>query len=149
MAERIFNQIFERYWIESDKIGLPCKSGVYCVYECTYNPAKNNVSIQKLIYIGESENANSRIVNHEKRKEWEKHVKEGNQLCYSFTVVEQYYRVIVAAAFIYRHKPPVNTEFKDHFPFDKTTVKSKGEIALLDEYFVINTNKKLPIYVSK
>lgn len=138
MAEQTFNQTFEGYWREPNKSGIHSKSGIYCVYECTHNVQKKTVTIHKLIYIGESENVNMRIANHEKQKDWEKHVRQGNELCYSFSEVDNYSRVRVEAAFIYRHQPPVNTEYTDNFPFDKTIVKSEGEIALLKDYFVVN-----------
>lgn len=138
MAEQTFNQSFEGYWREPNKGGVPSKSGIYCVYECTYNVQEKTVSIHRLIYIGESENVNQRISNHEKQKEWEKYVRQGNELCYSFSAVDSYSRIRVEAAFIFRHKPPVNTEYIDNFPFDKTIVKSEGRIALLKDYFVVN-----------
>lgn len=138
MAEQIFNQNFDGYWREPNKGGIPSKSGIYCVYECTHNVQEKTVTIHKLIYIGESENVNQRIANHEKQNDWEKHVRQGNELCYSFSEVDSYYRVRVEAAFIYRHQPPVNTEYKDNFPFDKTIVKSEGKIVLLKDYFVVN-----------
>lgn len=138
MAEQTFNQDFDGYWREPNKSRIPSKSGIYCVYECTHNVQEKTVVIHKLIYIGESENVNQRIANHEKQKDWEKHVRQGNELCYSFSAIDSYYRVRVEAAFIYRHQPPVNTEYKNNFPFHKTIVKSEGEIALLKDYFVVN-----------
>ena len=138
MAEQIFNQTFEGYWIEPNKGGISDKSGVYCVYECTHNVQEKTVAIHKLIYIGESENVNQRIANHEKQKEWKKYVRQGNELCYSFSAVDSYSRVRVEAAFIFRHQPPVNIEYKDGFPFDKTIVKSGGKTKLLKNYFVVN-----------
>ena len=138
MAEQTFNQNFDGYWRELNKSGIPSTSGIYCVYECTHNVQEKTVTIHKLIYIGESENVNKRIANHEKQKDWEKHVRQGNELCYSFSAVDNYSRVRVEAAFIYRHQPPVNTEYKDNFPFDKTIVKSNDKIALLKDYFVVN-----------
>lgn len=138
MAEQTFNQTFEGYWREQAKGGIPSKSGIYCVYECTHNVQDNTVNIHKLIYIGESENVNQRIANHEKQKDWEKHIRQGNVLCYAFSAVESYSRLRVEAAFIYRHQPPVNTEYTDNFPFDKTIVKSEGKIALLKDFFVVN-----------
>jgi hypothetical protein len=141
MAEQTFNQIFDGYWREQNKSDIPKSSGVYCVYECTYNKIEKKVKIHKLIYIGESGDVNSRIANHEKLEDWKKHVRQGNELCYNFSHVEEYYRERVEAAFIYHHKPPENTEYVNNFPFDKTIVKSTGKTALLDEFFVANTTK--------
>lgn len=138
MAEQTFNQSFEGYWREENKSGIPNQSGIYCVYECTHNVKEKTVSIHKLIYIGESDDVRKRISNHEKLKEWEKHVKTGNELCYSFSNVNGISRNRVEAAFIFRHKPPVNVEYKYSFPFDKTIIKTDGHKALLDSFFVVN-----------
>lgn len=138
MAEQTFNQSFNGYWREPNKSGIPSSSGVYCVYECTHNVAENNVSIHKLIYIGESANVNQRIANHEKLPEWQKHVRTGNQLCYNFTAVDSNSRNRVEAAFIHHHKPPVNTEYVNDFPFDKTIIRTSEKNILLKEYFVVN-----------
>jgi excinuclease UvrABC nuclease subunit len=137
MAEKSFNQSFEGYWREPNKGSLPQKSGVYCVYECTFNQAKKNVSIHELIYIGESEDVNKRVSNHEKLKDWEKHVRKGNQLCYCFTEVDDDDRDRVEAALINKHKPPENTEYKNDFPFDTTSLDISGDAALLEKSFVV------------
>ena len=71
MVEKEYNLVFNGYWIDEKKSAIPSKSGIYCVYECTYNPpkegAKSTVNIHRLIYIGEADNVNDRIANHEKR----------------------------------------------------------------------------------
>jgi len=138
MAEKTFNQDFVGFWREPNKGGIPDKSGIYCVYECTYNKNEGNVTLHELIYIGESKDVRDRISKHEKQEDWEKHVRVGKQLCYSFTPVESAYRDRVEAAFIYHHKPPENTDYVSNFPFDKTLVKSSGRIGLLKDYFVAN-----------
>ncbi len=137
MAEQTFEVEFEGYWREPNMSKIPAKSGVYCVYECTYNESEKTVSIHKLIYIGEAEDANDRIKNHEKWDDWEKHVKEGNQLCFSFGYVESSNRDRVEAALIFEHKPPENSEYTDSFPFDKTTISLSGRIALLHANFTV------------
>lgn len=51
MAEKLFKLTFDGYWLEANKGSIPKKSGVYCVYECTYNKDKDTVTLHKLIYI--------------------------------------------------------------------------------------------------
>jgi len=51
MAAKTFNQKHEGGWREIDKSNLPEKSGVYCVYECTYNKTTDSLDNLKLIYI--------------------------------------------------------------------------------------------------
>lgn len=138
MAEQTYNQEFNGYWRETNKGGIPAISGVYCVYECTYNLAEKTVTLQRLIYIGESENINTRIANHEKQPLWQRYVRAGNELCYSCSPSGDPGRFRLEAALINRHQPPVNIEYKDNFPFDKTIVQTSGNNALLDRYFVVN-----------
>lgn len=38
---------------------------------------------------------------------------------------------------IFKHKPPCNTEYVDSFPFDETTVRTKGENSLLSPDFTV------------
>jgi len=95
------------------------------------------VSIKKLIYIGESENVNDRIANHEKLPDWEKNLKSGEVLCYSFGEVATTNRVRCEAAMIFKHKPPENTEYVSSFPFDQTTMNLSDKTALLSTSFTV------------
>jgi len=137
MAEQTFKVEFDGYWREPNIGGIPNKSGVYCVYECTYNENNKTVSIHKLIYIGEAGEVKDRIQNHELWSKWKKHVREGNQLCFSFGYVESDNRDRVEAALIFKHKPPENSEYIDSFPFDKTTISLSGRTALLNTNFTV------------
>lgn len=137
MAEKTFEVEFDGYWREQDIEGIPNGSGAYCVYECTYNKDKDAVSIHKLIYIGEAADVRDRIQNHEKWHDWKKHVREDNELCFSYGHVESEYRERVEAALVFRHKPPENTEYTDTFPFDKTTIILSGKTKLLNTYFTV------------
>jgi hypothetical protein len=137
MAEKTFNQKHEGYWSESNKVGLPKGSGVYCVYECTRNAEEKKVTIHKLIYIGESDNVNGRVDDHEKTKDWKKHVRSGNTLCFSFTSVDDDYRERVEAAYINHHKPIENKEYVDNFPFPKTHIDTSGANILISNSFTV------------
>jgi len=138
MAAKTISIEFDGYWRDEDKGDLPAKSGVYCVYECTYNKTKKEVSLKKLIYIGESGNVHDRVANHEKREEWLKYVGQGNELCFSFGGVGSDDRDRAEAAMIFEHKPPVNDEYKNFFPFDKTTMSLSGKTALLNTSFTVD-----------
>jgi hypothetical protein len=137
MAEQIYNQKFNGYWREPNKEGLPSISGVYCVYECT-NVNARNLDIKRLIYIGESADIIDRIMNHEKLPLWQRYVRGGNELCYSYTQINSPDRYRVEAAFINHHKPTVNTEYVNSFPFDKTNILTSGQNMLLADYFEVN-----------
>lgn len=138
MAEKTINIKFDGYWRDENKGGIPEQSGVYCVYECTHNVQEKNVSIHKLIYVGESANVNDRVANHEKYKDWLKYVRRGNELCFSFGGVGTTDRDRAEAAIIFKHKPPENEEYVDYFPFDRTTMSLSGKTTLLNTYFTVN-----------
>jgi len=137
MTSKTFNVSFEGYWREKNISGIPAKSGVYCVYECTYDSKSATVTIRQLIYIGEASDVRERVKNHEKKPKWKRYVSSGNELCYNFGHVESAYRDRVEAAFIFKHKPPENTEYVDKFPFDTTTIKASGRTAKLNTNFTV------------
>jgi excinuclease UvrABC nuclease subunit len=137
MAAQTFNVAIGGYWRNENKSGIPKHSGVYFVYECSYNVKDDTVTLHKRIYIGESKDVNDRIAKHEKRPDWLKHVRMGNELCFSTAPVESVNRVRVEAAYIFKHKPTVNTDYVDAFPFDQTTVISSGKTILLNTNFTV------------
>lgn len=137
MAEKTISIKFDGYWLDRNKGGIPQQSGVYCVYECTFNVQANTVDIHKLIYVGESDNVNDRIANHEKYDNWLKHVRQGNELCFSFGGIGSTDRDRAEAAIIFKHKPPENDEYTDSFPFDTTTMSLSDKVALLNTYFTV------------
>lgn len=141
MATQICNVKIRGYWRDRNKSGVPCYPGVYFVYEANYDKQSETITLHRLIYIGEADDVNQRISHHEKYEEWKKYVDEGNELCFSAGKVEGDMRKRVEAAYVYTHKPPVNTEFNDSFPFDETTVLSSGSKALLNTNFTVNMNK--------
>ncbi len=122
---------FNGYWREVNKNSIPSKSGIYLVYVCRYDESEKTVTLDKLIYTGESDDVCDRIDGHEKWPEWRRHVPQGSQLCFSFAGVTSPDRERAEAALIYYHKPPCNTEYVDSFPFEDTTVESSGKCALL------------------
>jgi len=138
MATQIFNIKIQGYWRDKDKKSIPEHSGVYFVYVAKYNADK--VIFFKLIYIGESENVRNRIIKHEKNSEWLQYVHQGNELCFSTGYVQGSDRERVEAAYIFKHKPPINKEYVDIFPFDKSTVISTGKTILLNTNFTVDSS---------
>ncbi len=126
------------YWRDKNIICLPKLSGVYFVYETTYNRDNDVLLFKRLLYIGEAENVNERILKHEKYSDWLKYIRYGNELCYSMVQVENTFRKRVEAAYIYEHKPPANEEYKSNFPFNNTHIKSSGETELLNTDFIVD-----------
>jgi hypothetical protein len=137
MAAQTFNVEIDGFWRDQNKSSIPNHSGVYFVYVATHNQEAKSVTLHKLIYIGESENVNNRIQNHEKYDEWKTYLSKGNVLCFSTGQVDGTYRNRVEAAYIFKHKPPVNTEYVDSFPFDQTTIISSGKTSQLNSNFTV------------
>ena len=137
MAEKTISLEFDGYWLDTDKSVIPAEPGIYCVYECRYSADKDTVSLHALIYIGEAVDARDRINNHEKYQDWLNHVRTGNELCYSFGPIGSTDRERVEAALIFKHKPPENAEYKNSFPFDRTTISLSGKTALLHTFFTV------------
>jgi hypothetical protein len=136
MTAQTYRLPFEGYWREQNKGGIPAASGIYCVYVCTYNSGAGTVSLQKLVYIGESVNVRDRISGHEKLPRWRRHVGVGQELCFTYAPIARD-RERAEAAMIYEHKPPENTEYVDSFPFDATTIETSGQNALLRSRFTV------------
>ena len=156
MAAKIIKIKFQGYWRDEYKSEVPAMSGVYCVYECKYNKTKDTISpfklIYKLIYIGESDNVQERIANHERYQAWLKYVRYGNELCFSFGPVVSADRERAEAAMIFKHKPPENDEYVDSFPFNRTTMFLSGKIRFLKIWFMLNrtqTNRWMKLTIKQ
>lgn len=132
---------YEGYWLEANKGDIPCQSGIYCVYSCRFNKEAHTVSIDELLYIGESVDVNNRIANHERAGDWKKALSGSQTLCYSFAPVMNPNRERAEAALIYKHKPPMNDEYINNFPYNDTVVKLTGIIRKLKDLFIVYQTK--------
>lgn len=137
MAE-IVELEFNGYRREMAKEKTPLKSsGVFCVYRASYNTERNTVKLQEIIYIGNASNVQEEIKNTEMVEVWTKHLRFGEELCYSYAAVENDLKERVEAALIYKHKPVLNGNYKRDFPFDDIVLKLSGKTALLSTKFQI------------
>ncbi len=128
---------FQGYWREINQGGIPNNSGIYLVYRCVYNSSAKTVTLNKLIYIGEAEKVKERIENHEKKTMWRKKLQQGEQPCFSFAPIANPDRERAEAALIFKHKPECNEEYVNNFPFDQTTVSSKGRCEFISPSFTV------------
>lgn len=133
MAAKIFNLNMIGYWRESKKIGLPAFTGVFFVYECSYDNIKDTVGLKRILYIGEAENINSSIATNPNFERWRSFVNINNELCFSVCYVEKMYRVQVAVAFIFKYRPVGNSNDHLVFPFDATNILIAGKTNMLLE----------------
>jgi excinuclease UvrABC nuclease subunit len=138
-----FNKTIEGYYRNPQS--LPTHKGVYFVYRATYDAAANTVDLKELIYIGEAENINQRVTGHNRFEDWKKKLRSGEILCWS-QCAEAIDRKTLEAALIFKHKPPLNVEFVNSFPFETTSVALSGATALLQTSFVLRESVLASLY---
>ena len=126
---------FEGYWIT--KTVVPSDSGIYLVYAGKYKKDTDTVDLRRLLYIGEAEDCNDRISDHEKWDEWEGYLQKGEILIFSMARITSPDRERAECALIYHHKPPCNEECKYSFPYEDTTVKSSGKCEFITREFTV------------
>lgn len=143
---KTYQQEFKGYWRYKNRGGVPKTSGVYGVYKGTYNSSNDKVSLERLLYIGQAKNMNERLENHEKLSAWKKYLKSGEEIIFSCTELETSDLDRFEAAMIYEHKPPVNEEYVNNFPYDSTTIYTLGMNALLKERFTVYNTSSLIHY---
>lgn len=131
MSKASYTIEFEGYWREGNERDVPAASGIYCVYEARMVLATGQLRPQKLVYVGESDNARKDITANPKREDWRKQVGRGNHLCYAFAPVPSADRKRVAATLIHVHKPPTNDQYVKVFTWDRTNVMVAGMVGTL------------------
>ncbi len=70
-------------------------------------------------------------------EDWLNELNDGETLCYLFAPVSGDDRIKTEAAMIYQHKPPLNMEYVDHFPYSDTEMELLGKIDMLTESFFV------------
>jgi excinuclease UvrABC nuclease subunit len=136
-----YNVNFNGYRLDQDKSGLPTYGGIYLVYCCVFNKETNRVSLNRLIYIGQSVNINDRLNNHERYEDFMAELKGGETLCYSYASVAPKDMNIVENALIFMQKPKLNNDLKDSFNYPNSQFDFEGRCALLKEtHFSITSN---------
>ena len=126
-----YSLIFNGYWREIDKKGIPSKSGIYLVYRCVYNVKSNTVGLKDIIYIGQAENVRERIVNHDRLTDFMSQLQQGEELCYSVAEVSKSDLDVVENALIFAQKPILNDKLKDSYNHGAVTVKVDGRCACM------------------
>lgn len=146
MFSNDYNLNFSGYWLDASAGSMPTVSGVYCVYTCTYNSLLNQVSIKKLIYIGQAGNVQQRVSGHEKWADWKREICPGERLCFSTAAIGLFDDLDRAeAALIFWHKPNLNSEYVNRFPFQPTKITTSGSNALLSSQFSVLNQTQPPL----
>lgn len=144
MSAKSYDLNFSGYWLAQNIAWLPAQSGIYGVYAATYNSINNNVNLNRLIYIGEAENVNARIQGHEKWEQWRRQIRLNEVLCFNSALISPAAdRKRSEAAMIYQHKPACNDEYVHNFPFEQTSITTRGSNALMHGYFTVYPTQSL------
>ena len=145
---------FEGFWNEKSIDKIPHASGVYVVIDGILGDDGKDVALQRLIYIGESEDVGAAIEGSDMWEAWHEECGisnltdeddspalsgEDNELFFSFAPVESPERERAAAAMIFEQAPPLNSdEQKTEFPYEDTKIKLHGKTGILNtDYEVV------------
>lgn len=126
-----FNVYFKGYRRDVQKSTLPEYSGVYCVYRCIHNEDAT-VKLKEIIYIGQAQNINVRLNNHDRHDDFVKQLKYGEELCYSYAHVPCCDLDEVENALIFMQKPILNDRLRDEYNHEEATFEIEGKTALLE-----------------
>lgn len=106
-----------------DVTGVPSQYGIYVVVKKDVN-GKNSV-----LYIGQSDDLNTRLSNHEKYPSFINGIAEDEELIIYTAVVDSKKIDRVEQAMIYHFKPPLNSDHKSEFKKQDTTISFKGDLS--------------------
>ena len=132
---------FRGYMLEANKCKLENEAGIYCVYAGVYNKATNNVTVQRLLYIGKAFDINERIGGdeHDHLEDFRAELDWDQTLMYSRAFLsDEDERTIAEAALIYCCRPPVNKIGKDAFRHGETNLVLTGKHVLLASNFTVH-----------
>ena len=122
---------FNGYRRDCNKATLPKYSGVYMVYRCVCDSATEKVTLKEIIYIGQAEDLNERLNNHERNSDFLKACVNGEEICYAYANISMDDLDIIENALIFSQKPSLNTELVDSFNHESASFLIEGKCSLL------------------
>lgn len=127
----VHSLVFRGYWREWNWPALPHAPGVYCVYACTYNEREDTLKLNRLLYIGHSNDVKHRVRAHlDDRQRWARALKPDEELCISYAeVADEQARRQAEAALVKHHRPVCN--LGGPASLSRTTVETSGRNGLL------------------
>lgn len=145
---------FDGFWNEKSIDKIPHESGVYVVTDGVLDDEGTGTSLQRLIYIGESEDVNAAIAGGDLWDKWREECGvsnitdeddipalsgEDNELFFSFAPLPSPDRERAAAAMVFEQYPPINDEEqKEKFVYEDTKMNLYGKTGLLNtDYEVV------------
>ena len=132
---KTFNLNFDGSLDDAQRNSLPEYSGVYLVYRGVRD--HGSFICREILYIGQAENIKERHVNHEKRQLFLAELRPNEVLFYSYAPVAKIDLNRVENALVFEMHPKLNDKQIESFPYDKTTIVSEGQCALLHKNFTI------------
>lgn len=120
---RTINLTFQGWHKAED---LPKKSGVYLVFTGTLSEDETTVALDRLVYIGESDDIHKRVSNHNQKPCWALRCKKDQSFFFAFALANETDRKDAEACMIHNEKPPCNTEFVDNYDRDPLKVVCLG-----------------------
>ena len=139
-AESRFDLEFSGFAKES--LSLPQKAGIFCVYRGRYNPSTSKVVLYEVIYIGMGVDIRQESGVEKRVREWQRFLKTGEELWYSYAEVAQADMARCSAALIFLNKPRSNIAGeKNSFGYYDTLVTATGATVLLKTGLVETTKQ--------
>ncbi len=120
---------FVRFYEEEEISNIGKGYDIYRIH-AGKKKGSGSLSSNRVLYIGQSKNAQERLDNHDMRSEWKKHLKEDEIILVSVakivprsgTRVTKEERERVEAALIYKIKPELNESKTENFLYKKTII---------------------------
>jgi excinuclease UvrABC nuclease subunit len=136
LPDRILSPKMLGYWTLDQLHDTPDKSGIYCVFRAAPDPETGEMDVQQLLYVGEHRSARYGLEHHMDFERMAATLQPDEELWVAVALCNAYCERL-AAAMINAHKPRFNNDspYRDHFPFDSTTVHIYGKKNKLQSVF--------------
>jgi hypothetical protein len=139
---KIVSLDFIGYWTSINPI--LSQQGIYCIYRGV--DKGDTVEISELLYVGESEDVQDRIRYHDRFADWKRQLYSGESLIFSMAKTTSSVRLQCEAAIINHHKPKLNSEYCDFFPYEDIEVVLTGKTAELSSRFKVRSTSLASLY---
>jgi len=123
---------FNGYISDKDKKQLPEYCGIYLVYSFRCNLMTFTYEPEKLIYIGQSDDVQKRLSEHEKHDDFVKECGMLGKLYYAYAKVDKKDLDIVENALVFIQKPVLNDKLVDNYNHETCHFIISGKCDLLN-----------------
>lgn len=99
--------------------------GIYCIFDCDCDSNIKCVP-RSLLYIGKAADIQQRIVNHERKSDWDEAYKSGQPYLALAVIKNRIDREICEAVMIFKNKPRLNERSTKKCPYNGTAIQVTG-----------------------